>query len=524
MNIYTSFNNQNRIRNSSQNAAFGLAYNVISLLLTFIFRTVFIKILSAEYLGINGLFTNILNLLSLAELGVGTCIAYRLYNPIANDDPVRVAMLMDFYKKIYRIIAAVVLVIGLSIMPALKYLIKDISELPPNVNLDFVYFLFLINNVSSYFFSYRLNLVLADQKSYKNSIYNIIQMTVVNAIKILFLVLTKNYTLILILDIAIKIVMNFVYSLIVRKQYAFVFSLKETLDKETKKAILKDTMGMLSYRIGDNLSNSIDNILISSFVGMSIVGIYSNYSMIIVAVCTILAQLFSATSASLGNLRQKSDVKKYREIYEHLHFVNLWIASCCVICFYVLINPFVTVWIGQEYLLDKLIVAVLAINMFCGQMRHVNYIVIDTSGLFTKQKWRPIAEQVINLILSIVLVKFIGLSGIFIGTIVSRLVLQVWMEPCLIYKTQFQAKPTIYFIKLAFFVIFTIGVGYGLGELMSLMDNSLGFVVLKFAVTMVVPSIILAIMLFWTKDFKYFFGLIIRVCRRIKRKFSRKTF
>ncbi len=521
---YTSFNGENRIRNSSMNAIFGVTNNVMTLLLKFVFRTIFIKILSEQYLGLNGLFTNILSLLSFAELGIGNCISYRLYKPIANNDPVRVAMLMDFYKKIYRIIAAVVLVIGLSIMPALKFLIKDFSEVPSDVNIYLIYFLFLMSNVTSYFFSYRLNLLIADQKSYRNNIFNVIKICISIGVKILVLFLTKNFTLVLVTEIVINLTLNYMYSFFVKKQYSFVFNLIAKLDVETKKAILKDTTGMLSYRIGNGLSESIDNILLSSFVGIAVVGIYSNYSLILLSVCSIFGQILGATSSSIGNYRQKATIEQYRNIYEHLCFINFWLVSCGVICYYVLINPFITIWIGEKFLMDKLTVTIISISMFCGQIRNINCAIVDIAGLFTKQKWRPIVEQIINLIISIVLVKFIGLIGIFIGTIISRVVLQMWMEPCLIYKTQFQKKPTIYFVKLAFFAIFTLIVGYGLGELMSFMDNSLGFVVLKFVITMIVPSILLGIMLFWTKDFKYFWGLVMRICRRIKRKFSRKTF
>lgn len=524
MTKYTSFNNHNRIRNSSANAITGVINNVTVLLLSFVFRTVFIKVLSEQYLGINGLFTNILNLLSFAELGIGSCISYRLYQPIANDDPVRVAMLMDFYKKIYRIIASVVLIVGLCLIPLLKFFIKDLSEVPLDVNIYVIYFLFLMSNVTSYFFNYRLNLLIADQKTYKNNIFTLVKTAIVIGAKISILFLTKNFTALLIAEIVIGLVLNFVYSFYVKKQYSFVFDVVAKLDRETKKAILKDTTGMLSYKIGDSLAVSIDNILLSSFVGISIVGLYSNYSLIMTAVCLLLAQILSASTASLGNLKQKADVESYRKMYEHLHFINLWLVSCAIICFYVLINPFISVWLGDKFLFDKSVVAVISASTFCSQIRHINCSIIDTAGLFTKQKWRPIAEQIINLVTSIILVQFIGISGIFIGTIVSRLVLQMWLEPCLIYKTQFQKKPTIYFIKLAFFAIFTLIVGYGLGELMALMDNSLGFVILKFVITMIVPSILLGVMLFWTKDFKYFWGLIIRICRRIKRKFTRKSF
>ncbi len=226
MNKYSSFNNHNRIRNSSVNAITGLINNIISLLMSFVFRTVFIKILTEQYLGINGLFANILNLLSFAELGIGTCITYRLYKPISQDDPVRVAMLMDFYKKIYRIIALLVLVIGLCLMPLIKFFIKDLNEIPADVNLYFVYFLFLLNNVTSYFFNYRLNLTIADQKSYKNNIFNVIKILLLNAVKMIVLVLSKNFTLILIVEISLQLTLNFVYSLLVKRQYSFGMSIR----------------------------------------------------------------------------------------------------------------------------------------------------------------------------------------------------------------------------------------------------------------------------------------------------------
>lgn len=518
------FNSASRVGNIAKSSILGIVSQVVNLLMNFIFRTLFIYYLSKEYLGLNGLFTNILNFLSLAELGIGGVIVYRMYQPIAQNNVDEVAKLMRFYKIVYRIIALSLTVIGLALMPALPYLIKDASEIPSDVNLYVIYAIYLSETVSSYFFVYKTSIFSADQKQYFISIMNISAILLKFSIRILILVLTKNYTIVMLSGVVLNIVNNIIFSLIAQKRYYPIFKNASKLDKATINGIKKDVLGMLCHKIGSVVVFSTDNILIAAFIGISAGGLYSNYSMVISAASMLISQLFIGLTSSVGNYRALESKDSYYNAYRNIVFASLAIASCAAIALFTLINPFIEVWIGADYLLGVPVVIALSVSFFISQARVSNNSFFSASGLFRYEKWRPLAEIAINLIASITLVHFFGLIGIFLGTIISSVSIVFWRECTFLHKKEFTGKnPAYFFAWVLFFFVFSVAVSTGLYFLFNLFPVNIGFLLLRFAIAGVVPIGLLSLFTFRTPQYKYLMGKIKGLFRKIFKKFKKTT-
>ena len=271
---------RSRTENSIINSTMSIITQVLTVILNFAVKTVFIKMLNDEYLGVNGLFTNIITMLSLADLGIGIAIPYSLYKPLAEKDEQKINILMNFYKKIYNIIGMVVLLIGLSLTPFLGLIIKDIPDNVPNLSL--IYMLFVIHSASSYFFVYKKFLIDSDQKGYITSRIIFAFSTILSIIQIILLVITKNYILFLLASIIMVILQNIYISYKANKMYPFIKNkTNDKLSKDDVKDIKKNVSSLFIYKVGTVIMNGTDNIIISKFIGLIIVGFYSNYVLII---------------------------------------------------------------------------------------------------------------------------------------------------------------------------------------------------------------------------------------------------
>ena len=496
----------------------GVANQLLKIIFEFVYRTVFLLILSKEYLGLNGLFTNILSVLSLAELGIGTAIVYRMYKPIREEDIDTVAAIMDFYKKVYRIISVVVLGIGLLMMPFLHFFIKDASEIPADVNLYFIYALYLFQSVSSYLFVYKQSLLSADQRGDLVSLFAIILNVVRYAVQILVLFATHNFTLVLGVGIFSQIIVNFSISLYVSKRYHEVFSCHVPLEKNLQKAILHDTKIMLCHKIGTTIVFATDNLLLSMFIGVGVLGIYSNYSLIIVAVNGLITQLLSTFVSSIGQLCLSDDLEHQRKIYYNLLFANFWISSFCAISLFVLMNPFISVWQGNDMLLAQSVVLTLCISSFLNNNRSITGAFINATGLFARDFWRPLLEAGINLVASVLLVNLLGIIGIFLGTIISNVCTIFWREPYLLLHNVLKQNMFRYWWKYLLCVIRTVAIGFGVYLLCGLMPISWGWFFVRVGVCLIVPNLAWVLTSFWLSEFRYFWQLAKRVLFKLKLK------
>lgn len=498
---------ESRTKNSIRNSTVSIITQILTVLINFMVKTVFIHTLGSEYLGVNGLFSNIITMLSLADLGIGVAIPYSLYKPLAEKDSKKIRILMKFYAKVYNVIGIIVLTIGLSLIPFLRFMIKDLPEIP---DLHLIYALFVIHSASSYFFVYKRFLIESDQKGYITSKIIFVFSTLLSIIQIVLLWLTKNYILFLLSSIIIVVIQNIYISYIATKLYPFLKK-KETdhMKKEDIHDITKNVSALLIYRVGNVITNGTDNIVISRFIGLVSVGIYSNYLLIINSLNLVLTQIFNAITASIGNLVVTSSGKRSAAIYDKLNLMNFWLYAVCGTCLLVLFNPFIKLWIGTDYLLPFSVVFLLTLNFYITGMQSVTTSFRNAYGLFWKAKYRPLVMIGINIVVSVILVHFMGIAGVVMGTIVSRVVTVAWLDPYIVYRYGFHHKPHRYFIKYTLFLGLFLGAAFLTNSIVGwLPDGNIFLFLCKGIICFLFVNGIFYLLFKDTDDFAYFYSRV----------------
>ncbi|MFR7935583.1 MAG: lipopolysaccharide biosynthesis protein [Clostridium perfringens] len=502
-----------RTKASINNIVFNLGGNLINSLLMFISRTVFINTLGTTYLGLNGLLTNILSMLSLTELGVGTAISFSLYKPIAEKDHKKVISIMAFYKKAYKYIGLLVFISGLIVMPFLKYIIKDYNLID---KLYAIYLLYLVNTAYTYLFTYKRTLITADQKGYKLVPFTTVFKIITIVLQIIVLILTKSFIIYLVIQLITSLFENIVVNIYIDKKYPILNNKSEKIDEHELKVIVKNIKAMMFHKIGDFCINSTDNMIISAFISVTVVGIYSNYLMIINMINQFVMIFFNSLTASLGNLIAQEGKEKNFKIFNIIDFIGFWIYGFVTVCFYNLMNPFITLWVGPQNLLSKEIVIVVILNYYLTGMRVSVSTIKGAAGLYDDDKYIPIIQSVINLVISLVLVKKIGLMGVFVGTLISSVVLPCWYRPMLIYKKIFKESQIKYFVKYfkyLFIVVINVLVTSTLINLTCSTLNIFTFIIMVL-ISGLVPNIII-ILIFWkSEEFKYLLDTATNILRR----------
>ncbi|MCY9660254.1 hypothetical protein P5G65_27650 [Paenibacillus chondroitinus] len=509
-----------RINNSILNISVGLGNQFIITALSFFSRTVFINTLGINYLGINGLFANILAMLSLAEAGIGSSIIYNLYKPVADNDKEKMIMLMKLYKKAYLVIALIVFILGLSVMPFLHYLVKDTNV----EHIHLIYLIFLINTVMPYFFQYKSSFLNVSQKGYIVTGVFSISSIISTCLKIGILYTTQNYLVYLIIDSIITLTNNTILSVIVNKLYPF---LKEKISKKiddiTKSNLIKNIKAIILQNVGSYLIFGTDNIIISYYVSVAAVGLYSNYYMLIEICRTFISQIFNNLYYSIGNLVAKESKEKIFSVYKVTMLLTFWLYSMFAIILFVTLEPFISLWIGPEFLMDKLVLVVLVVTFFERGMRNSITTVKTTAGIFHEDRYLPLCQAVVNLVFSIILVQSIGIAGVFIGTLISAMIVPFWTTPYFVYKKVFQ-KPLIeYFIS--YFYYAGIGVGtclitYYVSHFF--VANTIIMLVMKGLTCLILPNFIYILLFHKSDEFKYLMGIVKNIMSRLQQKFMPK--
>jgi O-antigen/teichoic acid export membrane protein len=443
-----------RIQNSLRNMLFGLFGQMISVISGFAVRTVLIYTLGVEYLGVEGLFSSILLMLSLTNLGFDNAMIYSLYKPLAENNIPKIQSLINLYKNAYRIIGLVVLIIGLSIFPFIDYIIKD----PPAIkHIEIIYLLFLMNAVASYYFIYRQSVIIADQRNYIISRIHTVFILLSNLFQILLLLTTHNYILMLSIQIGVKIIENIYIGHKANQLYPSVFKRNNSkLSKKDKESFFSSLYSLFLYKISGVVINGADNIIISFFIGIHAVGIYSNYLLVLATLTTLLSYIFYSITASVGNLVVKeTDEKKYF-IFRVINFANFWIYGLLTILLWNILNPIIYVWLGEQLTFNKYIVLTILLNFYTTGMQNASTTFREATGLFNKGRYRPLVAAFINVAVSIILVNQIGIAGVIIGTIISRLATYFWFDPYVIYKEVFKKEVKYYFARYLKFLLTVI--------------------------------------------------------------------
>jgi O-antigen/teichoic acid export membrane protein len=496
-----------RTKNSIKNTIVSFSSNLLTIVIGLIAQAIFIKILGSEYLGINGLFSNIISMLGIVELGVGSAIIYHLYKPIAEEDIKKVKALMNFYKKCYTIIALIILTIGLMITPYLNLFIEEVTI---DINISLVYILFIIEIVCSYLLSYKRSIINANQKNYLVNFIHIGYLVILNILEIIILVLTKNYYLYLGIKIGMRILENVGVTLLANKLYPYLKNNNEKLDENTKKDIFQKVKALFFHKIGGFIVLGTDNIIISKFIGIIEVGLYSNYYMIIDAVEKLFGQVIKVITPSVGNMLVKESSEKSFEIFKRVRFLNFWIATFSGISLLVVMNSFITVWIGSKYLLATCVLIVLVLNYYAKSMRSCHMIFKEAAGIYYEDRYIPLLESVLNIVASLILLKYFGLAGIFMGTIISSLALYCISYPKYVYKKLFNrsylnyTKETLGYLSI--FLVLAV-ITFKISRLI-VINNAFLSLIINCLIAVVIPNLVLLIIFWHTDNFKYYLNLL----------------
>ncbi len=491
-----------RIKSSIKNIGTGLIGQILLLVTTFVTRTVFISTLGSTYLGISGLFGNILSLLSLAELGVGQAITFSLYKPIAENDTDKINGLMFIYKKIYLCIFAFVLAAGMSLAPFLRYIIKDFDQIP---HITVIYILYVINSASSYLFVYRNTLIIASQKNYVVHQISYLFSVLMMILQVLGLVIFKNYFVYLITQIVTGISQNIVTAITAGKIFPELNTKNaKKLNAEEKNGLIKNIKSLMIYKVGTLALNSTDNILISYFVGIVKVGLYSNYNLICTSVTGFLSTIFGNLTASIGNLNAVESKEKKIEMFNIINLATFWLYGVCCICIFCASNPFITAWIGKDYLLSYRELFIIVLNAYVGGMLFVPFNYRQTMGLFVYGKIRPIISAVINIVASVILGKQYGLEGILWGTIIARVTTNVWFDPYIVFKKGLEASPRHYFFDYLIKLLLFMATGAVAFTITSIIPGvGIVSVIIKAAMSFIFSNVVFLLIYARSNEFKY---------------------
>lgn len=443
-----------RAKNSLRNASASFASQLISALLRFACRTAFLYTLGTEYLGIPALYTNVITLLSVSELGFATVITFHLYQPLAKGDHAAVRALMQFYRKVYRVVGVVVLLLGLSLMPALPSLMTGVTD---KVNIYLYYLIYLAQTVVSYlFFAYKSVLLVADQKKYLVDTIHCLVQVAFCGLQIGALVIFQSFLWYTLLSVAATAAQNIVAAVVTTKRYPWLRGQAAVLDAPAKKNLFKAAYAMFLQRISVVIGTATDNLIISAFVSNLAVGLYSNYSMVVTTVQVVLSNAVRALTASLGDLYAAGHRERSYRVFRTLQLTLCWVLTVCATCFWVMFRPFILLWAGEACLLDDVTTAVIVMNFLTNFLQLVVLMYRDATGLFVVGKYRSVVNAVLNLGLSLLLVHPLGMMGVLLASIISRLLTNWWFDAYILCSRGFGCSPFWYYGHCACSVLLTV--------------------------------------------------------------------
>lgn len=503
----------NRTEKTKKNVIYSFISQFFIIFLNFISRTIFIKILGNEILGINSLFTNILTLLSLTELGFGNAITYSLYKPIHDDDKKKITGIMNFYKKVYRYVAFIILGIGIILLPFLKYIVNLGESSTLNLFQIRIYFiLFILNSLSSYLLAYKSNLIMADQKMFIIKKINLFITIFQFIVQSLCLIFFKNYFIYLVLQILFTFMNNVIISATSDKMYPYLKNNKLKIEDKDKSAILSNVKSIFIYKVATNIVENVDNILISILVGTVSVGLYSNYHMITSSLLGIISIFFSSFTASIGNLNIESDNKKKENIFYEVMIINSFIMIISTVCLLNCFGSFISFWVGESNKLSFLLTIVICFNYYIYGVLNPICVYRDSTGIFKEAKNISIVLAILNLVLSILLGKFYGMMGILGATFISKLLTNFWYQPYILFRDIFKSKPSQFFYdQLKNLIILFIA--YVISYKFILIFNISGIllIVVSFIVSVIISFILVLVAYINDDNFKKLLSRLLKI-------------
>lgn len=444
---------RNRTQNSALNMGVGMISQTINLLLGFISRSVFIHFLSAEYLGINGLLLNVLTVLSFAELGIGEAMTYAMYKPAKENDKNTMKQLMEVYKKAYTIIGLTVGAIGIVLSFFLNFFVSEPPKIPESLQIIFMFY--TANNVLSYFLTYKKSILIANQENYIVTITAQIITVVQYILQIAVLACTKQYYLYLTVQIICTVANNIMVSIIVGNKYPWLKGrAKDKLPKETLSSIYKNIKSLSVAKIAGVVSNGADNIIISKLIGLTSVGLVSNYTLITNSLNGILWNGLSSITSSFGNFNVDSSVERRRDLFDEIYLCSYWLYGFLSVGVVTLANPLIEIWLGKDFLLSPSVVFSLVLIVYVSGVNFPVYTFQTTLGMYKEMKYPYLASGILNVVLSIIWGLKFGLIGIYLATSVSRLLTSELFGGYYVYKRGLELSPWKYAFKYLLSLLF----------------------------------------------------------------------
>ncbi len=466
-----------RIQNAMVNTFFGFCVRICQALFPFIMRTVMLHTIGIGYLGLNGLFASVLQILSIGELGISSAIVYSMYEPVAKNDTKKLCALLRLYRLLYGIIGLTVFLLGAAMLPFLPKLVSN--EVPPDINIYLLYAMYLVSTALSYsVFSYRCSILEAYQRNYVINRINLVTMTVQFVLQIVFLLLFKNYYIYILTQFSVQLVNQFVVYLTVKRLYPELKP-KGKIEKQMMHNIFYKVKGLLFGKISGIILNASDTLVISTFLGLTVLAIYQNYFFIITAIVGFISSLLLGSMAGIGNsLVTETKEKNYND-FRRFTFIMSWIVCVCTNCFLVLFQPFMKIWMGEDKMLSMAMVVMFCLYFFIFEYNQLFNLYKDSAGLWHEDRFRPLVTSLTNLSLNLLSVRYIGLYGIIASTVVSILFVGMpWLLHNL-FHLLFHRSVSDYLKELVKYVAVTVvscGISYFSTRYLNL-DGLIGLVV-----------------------------------------------
>jgi len=465
-----------------------------------------------EYAGLDSLFLSVLKVLNLTELGVGTALTYAMYKPIAENDKEKVGAIMQYYKKCYRLIGIAVFTFGMMLMPFLKYIIK--GNVPADINIYVLFVMYIMQNVISYnLFAYKNSLLVAHQRLDIGHKISIVLNTTIVVLQAIVILKFRNYYLYVVLSMLSVIMLNILQAFWSKKLFP-EYKCGGLLAKDERKEIKKQITGLLFNKIGATVINSADTIVISSFLGLTVLACYDNYYYCLAALVSFLDIVLSSMTAGIGNSIVTESKEKNKNTFKNINFMYQWVVCCMAAMLMALYQPFIGIWVGKDKTFPFYIVVLLVIRFFAGRITQVTFMYKDALGMWWQDRYRPIVSAVLNLIINIVLVNAVGISGVIISTFLCSIFVSTPWGNIVLFKNYFGNGLKHYFIDLIRVYLIgtlTIALSYKLTEWINA-DNVVG-IIIKAIGCFISANVILFICNFRRKEFAYVKDKIMRKLR-----------
>ena len=503
-----------RTKNAARNVLFGGLLRVYSMLVPFLMRTVILYQLGVNYLGLDSLFASILQVLNLAELGIGSVMVFSMYKPIAEDNTAAICALMNLYKKVYRIIGLIILAVGLAITPFLPSLVH--SGVPEGISLYTLYFMNLAATVLSYWlFAYKNSLLYATQRSDVGHKVHLVLDTLQYGTAILLIFVFHNYYMYLATKIVFQVVCNITISRVVTRMYPD-FQAQGEVSKEDKKAIFQRVRDLFTSTIGGVVTNSADAIMISAFLGIRDLAIYQNYFFIISSLRATLEIVLSACTAGIGNSLVVETKEKNFHDFKKLTFIFCWLSGLCCAMLLCLYQPFMELWVGKDLLLTMPVVISFVIYLYVYEVNRVTNIYKDAAGIWHEDRFRPLTASIVNIILNALTISRFRFFGVIFSTVLSVLFVQFpWLMHNL-FKLVFPRQYCFSYVKKhGLYAVITAAVcAVTYGICMLLPDQGLVFTLAaRFAISLILSNLLFLAVYFKTDEFQMMLEVLQRLTK-----------